>query len=339
MTLRVSVEAPNGAGGEALTGMTEILLPYEADAGTPAAPGGAFVSNANYEPVALAPFQQFSFFGTLPGREPLFTDAAAWPNELGGVQLLIDGKAETPLLWVSGDQMQGLVPLLAPGRHVLNVLYNGKMGGAQEFDVAEANPSALMENYVTRSAHIYDAAGRLVTRENPMKAGEVYVLYASGLGKMRGMELTPGAAAPAVAMEAEKSCRIQAGENAGTILYCGRSPGSISFDQVNFQMPALAAAEAQVGDVVPMSLVLSQEGAQGSQLAQVWVEVSQPLSEITISVGSNFPDAKFVVDGKTYTGKTGILQMASGTEVALDVPADPQVPAPDSRYEFFGWSQ
>lgn len=337
MTLRVSVEAPNGAGGEPLTGMTEILLPVETAAGTALVAGGALVGNSNFEPVPLAPYELFSLFTVLPGRTPVLAEQLPLPVELGGVKVLIDGK-EVPLLRVAGEQVQGILPDLAAGEHIANVIHNGTMAGALSFWTGAANPSPIMQDYVGRVAHIYDGAGRLVTQENPLQAGEVYTMYGTGLGKMRGVTLTAGAAAPVVAMAAEQACTVRAGENEATILYCGRSPGSLVLDQVNFRFDSLAAAEMAVGETAPMVFSLHQTGNSGTSLAGVWGKTTKVLSDITFAVSSNFADAKFLVDGKTITGNTGIMNMASGTALELDIPADPQVPAPDTRYEFYGWS-
>jgi len=339
LRVKVDVEAENPAGGDALYGSVETELAFEAETGGPLVAQGAFVANSNFEPAPVAPFEFISLFTLLPGRATAVAGGTPWPVELGGVQVLLDGEATMPLLRVAGDRAQGILPELTPGRHIVNVVHGGTMGGAMEFEVAEVNPSPLFPNVATRTPYIFDTAGQLITRENPMRAGQVYVMFANGLGKMKNIQQRPGDPTPSTVMEAEKACRLTFGRNVAELLYCGRSPGSIVLDQVNFRLREIAAEGVSAGETTAMEVVLDQEGHSGTHLALGWGEVSQAASTVDISVQANYADARFLVNNQPVTGSTGLLTFPAGQAIPLDAPADPQTPGAGTRYYFHGWSQ
>ena len=339
LTLQVDVEAPNPAGGDILIGSVDMPLPFDSEPDMPLVAQGAFVKNVNFEVVPLERLEVFSLFTVIPGLARESAQAVPFPFSLGGVQLLIDGTANVPLIRVANGQIAGIVPDLSAGTHIVNILYKDRMSGAIEFRVDDVNPSPLFINAATGTPHLYDRNGRRVTQDNPVRAGQTFIFYASGLGRMIGIDQIAGAPAPAVRMEPEQPCKLNIGGNAPVLVFCGRVQRAIALDQVNFRLNEISAPSALPGDIVQIPIALDQGGHKGSVNALGWFEVTTVQSTVDISVQANYPDAQFNVDNQLITGNTGILTFNSGAPIPLDVPPDPQQPSAGTRYSFSGWSQ
>lgn len=337
LTLRVDAEAPNTAGSDSLTGSVDLPLAFDSDPAAPLMAPGAFVGNTTFEAVPMAPYELFSLFTVVPGLTPVAGDSVPFPSSLGGVQVLIDGTANVPLLGASNGQISGILPDLATGRHIVNVLYNNVMSGAIELDVADANPSPLHIDAAT--PHLYDASGVLITQQNPIRPGQIYAFYANGLGRMKGINQIAGAPTPGVAMEPEQACNLTIGGNKPVIVYCGRSPGAVALDQVNFRLDQIDAPGAHPGDIVPLSIELDQGEQQGSNSALGWLQVG-PAGPLTLDgrFDTNPGGLQYTVNGISHAGAYGPAPFPNNQAIAVDVPNPTQAAGPGVQYKFVTWT-
>jgi uncharacterized protein (TIGR03437 family) len=338
VTLQIEVQAPNPTGGE-LEGLIDMPLAIEADPAAPQVALGAMVPNGSFEPVPLAINDIFGLFTIVPGLTDTDNTRVPFAKELGGVEVVIDGNRNVPLIYAHNGLVTGLIPVeLSDGEHIVNLLYRGeRMSGAIPFSVARANPTVIV--YGQNNAHLYHSDGTPVTRANPGVAGEVLAFYAVGIGDVDGTQLVTGDVTPATLLPARLKCQIDIGGNPLDLIYCGMSPGAVVLAQANFALTTIAAPGTSAGDVVQMSVVLNQEGYNGSQQALGWFRTGLAQQPINVGFQASYPDARFSVNNQLYTGVTKFTGVTPGTSFSLDVPADPQQPGAGKRYYFYGWSQ
>ena len=159
------------------------------------------------------------------------------PTELGGVTVLVDG-VKAPLLAVvntsTGTQINFQVPFELwtgePEPHVVEVQYSGLTA----FIVPEqAGPGIfLLPDGGGAIQHASDNS--TVTVQNPVRRGEILVIYAGGLGAV-SVPVASGEESTGADPIGPNACN-QVTTNAGTVLYAGLSPGFPGLYQVNVQV-------------------------------------------------------------------------------------------------------
>jgi uncharacterized protein (TIGR03437 family) len=193
------------------------------------------------------------------------------PTALGGVQVFV---ADYPaaLYYVSPTQVNLLIPSnLRPGVLSLWLARDGASGPVVQITVDAAAPALFQTS--TGQAIATHADGSLITAGAPATAGEVIVLYATGLGWVYPAGLgweyaaasgwTPqaGVACPSDGIQngvlpvaAQWICNMQqfavwiAGKpiDSGLIQYAGVTPGYAGLYQVNVRMPQKFAANPEI---------------------------------------------------------------------------------------------
>ncbi|MCX6615357.1 MAG: hypothetical protein NTZ98_04560 [Acidobacteria bacterium] len=121
--------------------------------------------------------------------------------------------------------------------------------------VAAARPGIFTTNQQgTGQGMIMDVANRLVDSTNPAKAGDVVVVYCTGLGATNPA-VRSGEAAPASPLaKVVTPVTVTIGGQPAVVQFAGLTPGFVGLYQVNAQIPAGVTPSAAV------SLVLSQDG-------------------------------------------------------------------------------
>ncbi|HYL77082.1 MAG TPA: LamG-like jellyroll fold domain-containing protein [Bryobacteraceae bacterium] len=334
LTLTVAIEADNPLGGTPLTGSVQMPVDYESDASAPIVSEGGTVSAASFESVAIAPLEFFSTFGVFPGVNPTSAQTVPLGTSLGGVQVLFDGQP-VPLYFVSGNQINGVVPGGAlPGPHRVAAIVNGILSGTTTVMVGDANPAPFTSDGTT--PFLVKGDGTLVSPSNPAKVGDTLVMYVQGLG-LSSVPVQEGVPAPSVLLPATLPVDLLIGGQPQKVLYAGFTPGSVSLAQINFTVTSAPAVTAGGKQGLSMQI---KAGSNVGPLSAVGNFVpDSTLSTVSISVQANYPDAQFNVNSNLITGNSGILTFNAGTQIPLDVPADPQQPSAGTRYYFYGWSQ
>jgi uncharacterized protein (TIGR03437 family) len=126
------------------------------------------------------------------------------------------------------------------GEDPANRRING--GGKTQF-VLQLIPEQRPQIAVTANgpAIVHASTNQLVTAANPAHAGETLVLFATGLGPAKGVELgQPFPASPTAPVIAPIDTTVNGG--AADVIYAGGYPGAVDGYQVNFTLPSGLAA-------------------------------------------------------------------------------------------------
>lgn len=145
----------------------------------------AGIANAsNYAPGPFAPNSVVSIFGTNLAWSPATGDAASGklPVRLNGVEVRVDSMP-APLLYVAEKQINFIVPSNEiNGDVTVQVVRQGVAGPLVTITLVDTAP-ALFDTGSGYAIAQHGADYSLLTPDSPAHAGEVIVIYATGLGK------------------------------------------------------------------------------------------------------------------------------------------------------------
>jgi len=216
-------------------------LPRQAPQYTPS----SLVNGASYLPGPVAP----NTIVTLYGEGLAYATRALQSSDIRndtmpdvlpttGVRVLIAG-LPAQIYYVSPRQVNLLVPpTLIAGTTQLQLVLNGLAGPAISIRVAEAAPALFQLNEELAIATLPD--GALLTRQRPGRAGDVVILYATGLGPVFPPPGYGEIAKKATPLTDSRRFRLflngtpVAPEN---LLYVGLSPGFPGLYQINLRTP------------------------------------------------------------------------------------------------------
>lgn len=274
---------------------------------------GGVVNTADYSS-ALSPGILFSIFGS--DLAPAFEKAQAFPLPLGlsGVSVdVVDGTRtlKAPLFFVSSGQVNALMPYEVTSTSV-QIRLNTPSGSSrlQRVAVTPRTPRLLTTAMTGNGdAILVHADFTLVTLEHPARAGEVVVLFLTGLGAV-----SPAIASGQMANDGSPgkplnqvtaTVSVTVNQVPGTVFFAGLAPGFAGLYQVNFKVPET---------VDPGVLAISVE--MGSQASQPTVRFSvapatQLLTTSTIPVSGGAVQAS----GMTLSVPSGALSSPASVSV------------------------
>lgn len=188
----------------------------------------------------LAPGALFSLYGSklAPSGYSNETNTNTWPRDMNGVSVTINGIA-APLYYVSATQINGQIPFeTAPGNATATVANNGSQTGQVKFQVVAAQPDVLVQNGGTQAIAV-NQTGTVNTPSTPAHAGDVEVLYLSGIG-IPNPAVPTGAPSPSAEPLARVnySYSITLNGQQVPVAYLGYAPGFPALVQANFTIPA-----------------------------------------------------------------------------------------------------
>lgn len=206
----------------------------------------SIVNAASNLPGALAPYT----IATIYGANLSYGEASITPEQIrtgslpvsltgAGVRVLVDNMP-AGLYYVSPGQINFLIPgNLLPGKSKVQVLREGLAGPSVPIEISNSSPGIFQQD--ARTIVATHADGAPVTRQAPAQAGDVIVIYATGLGTT-----TPPMGATEIARSAAWITRrsdFQVTLNGvplppGSVLYAGLAPGFAGLYQVNVRLPA-----------------------------------------------------------------------------------------------------
>jgi len=214
---------------------------------------------ANYTPItnAYAPGELVSLYGTF-GVAQQVDKVLPIPTELGGVQVLVNGRA-APVYLVSPTQISVLIPYETSGEFfgTFQVIVNGSKSNTVTVYVDNSAPGiySLTENGIGPAA-ILHANFTEVTDSSPAVPGETVLLFMNGLGTVTP-QVGDGAAGPSNPLsysDEYNASNIYIGLDDGSgnfpmvnITYAGLAPGFAGLYQVNFTLPTSGLANGDVG--------------------------------------------------------------------------------------------
>lgn len=205
----------------------------------------SLVNGASYQPGAVAPNTIITLYGeglsyVTRSLQPSDIRGDRMPDVLPttGVRVLIAG-VPAQIYYVSPRQVNLLAPpTLVAGSAQLQLVLNGLAGPAIPIRVAEAAPALFQLNEDTVIATHAD--GTVLTRQKPGRAGDVVILYATGLGAVFPPQGYGEIVRKAAPLAEQRRFRViingtpVAGEN---VLYVGLSPGYPGLYQINLRTP------------------------------------------------------------------------------------------------------
>ena len=190
-------------------------------------------------------------------------DGSYLPERLqgAGTYVLVNSQP-AGLFYVSPTQVNFLLSSGAlPGPAIVQVVRDGLAGPPVTIQLAEASPGLfqLDPDYVVATR----PDGSVITPKNPAKAGEVVILYATGLGRT-----TPLPADREIPSEAAPLTRLADFEvaidgqplPAGDVLYAGVAPSFAGLYQINVRLPNVLGPDPEVA--VGYAGVMSPSGVR-----------------------------------------------------------------------------
>jgi len=212
---------------------------------------GNLLNAANYMGGGVAPGEIVTLFDARYGPSSLATlqlDAAGKiTSSLAGTQLLFDG-VPAPVIYAHTGQSSFIVPYTVEGKASTTVQYvfQGAYSNSVTVPVVATSPALFsIDSSGVGPGAILDASFHLNSAENPAKAGDVVLLFATGAGA-----ITPagpdGGLVGDVLPKPVAEVSVQIGGKDAVIQYAGGAPGLTNgLLQVNAVIPAGLAGGAQ----------------------------------------------------------------------------------------------
>jgi len=188
----------------------------------------------------LSPGSLFALYGDLfaPAGTSAIVSSAPWPLSMAGVSISINGFL-APLYYVSKTQVNGQVPFeVTPGTATLVITTNGSAPAQITVPVLAAQSDILVQNDGKQSIAV-NQDGSVNTPTAPAHAGDIEVLYLSGIG-IPAPPVATGAASPSLAPFALANYPYTITVNGvqTKVSFFGYAPGFPALVQANFQIPA-----------------------------------------------------------------------------------------------------
>ncbi len=217
------------------------------------APTAAAVVNAASFTSQVAPGGLISVFGRKLAARDQSAAGAPLPTDLAGTRVSLAGR-DLPLFFVSPGQINAQLPFDAQGVVALRVTSpNGRwsdvfvqvVGTAPAiFNVRGPGPSGQ------QTPAIVHVSGRLVTDQEPARAGEFVILYLTGLGRVQGA-IAAGQAAPFnQLLPAAATVEVRVAGQSLAPAFAGLAPGFAGLYQINVQLPVGIPSGRQTLEVV-----------------------------------------------------------------------------------------
>jgi uncharacterized protein (TIGR03437 family) len=215
--------------------------------------------------VPLAPGSLISVFGSRLSADDHLA-AAPYPLALGNTLVAVAGRA-APLAWVSGNQLNGVLPFTLPvNTTVQMVVTRGATISTPVFiTIAAAQPTVFTVDGTGRGQAIayHDGQpGVLADVSNPASPGETINIECAGLGTV-----VPSIDAGTVGPDSSSTARavnVQINGTSATVVSAGLKPGAVGIYQIQVVVPsdampsATAAVQVSVGERVgePVSIAI-----------------------------------------------------------------------------------
>jgi uncharacterized protein (TIGR03437 family) len=236
-----------------------VVLSGTAWANIPSYSAAGIVNASNYAAGPFAPNSIVSIFGTNLARS---TQAAppgnTLPLELNYVRVYVQDQP-VPLLFVSETQINFVVsPVLIAGPVHVRVATEGQSGPEITVTLVDCAPTLFPSgDYALATS----ADNKLLTADAPAHAGDIVVIYLTGLG--RTSPSFNSGEIPQVAARVLASLKITLGSMAVDpiyIKYAGLAPGWAGLYQLNLEIPKDTGADPEIrvtGDVTSSPLKLA----------------------------------------------------------------------------------
>ena len=214
----------------------------------------SIVNASDYSPGPFAPSSVLSLFGTQLARttEAVSSETLAsgsLPTQLAESMVYVDN-VPVPLLYVSATQINFLVPSdQIPGDVSVTVVRQGVHGSAVTITLIDAAPALFVMDGGFAIAQDWNAGYALMTSAAPAHAGDVAVLYATGLGYTDppwASGVVARSPAYITSLAGMQLLLNGAAIDPHQVLYAGVTPGYCGLYQINFTIPAGAGTNPEI---------------------------------------------------------------------------------------------
>jgi uncharacterized protein (TIGR03437 family) len=218
----------------------------------------SIVNAADNQSGVLAP----NTIGTIYGVNLAYGTAGLTGSDVqGGVLPIVLGDSETQvyfgnypadLYYVSPTQINFLVPpMLLPGPVSFRVVIDALMGKAIELTLTPAAPGLFQMGPMNGVTYAIASRidGSVLTPSSPAKAGDIVILWVTGLGATNPPAIygqLPAAAAPLVAGAKLQVLLNGVAVKSSAILYAGVAPGNAGLYQINLTVPKSTGANPEI---------------------------------------------------------------------------------------------
>lgn len=201
---------------------------------------GGVVNNASYI-AQISPGSLMSIFGNYMAGSSSSGFALPLPTSYNGTSVLINGIA-APLLYVSPTLINAQVPVETAAGSVTVVVSYGGTSAATRVQVAAASPGLYY--FASGGANLALAQhvdGSLVTASSPAHAGEILILYGTGIGPINPplASGSPAGGYPQLSTATSSYSAMIGGADA-PIDFLGLTPGLLGVMQINIHVPPTA---------------------------------------------------------------------------------------------------
>jgi uncharacterized protein (TIGR03437 family) len=203
----------------------------------------ATVSGASFAGGGVAPGEIATIFGTnLTAASGInLTSGLPLATKFLNVSVMVNGTA-APLFAIDNvngtQQINFQVPWEVAGKPnaSITVVNNGSASPVVAVPVVAGHPGIF--NYAAAGGNfgvILHANFQLADSAHPATAGEVVLIYCTGLGAVTN---TPADGAAASGQSTKVAASVTIGGKPGTVSFSGLAPGFVGLNQINVQVPA-----------------------------------------------------------------------------------------------------
>ena len=218
------------------------------------------------------------------------------PVSLNGVRVTIGGK-DAPLTYVSPNQINAQVPAdILPGMQNVTVTMSNGTSATFVVTVAPAAPAIFFDS--VGGVVVRNSDFQLIRPERPARAGDILVIYATGLGATTPAVATGTlASGPPFAMTAPVT--ITVGGQSAPVIYSLAAPGFAGLYQIAFRMPSGVS-----GGNAPLVIRVNDVASNTVNIAAAPdIQISDPVGDfLTTYVGPKGGDLDVVKTQVTFTG-------------------------------------
>ena len=226
-----------------LTGTAQVTVGFQQFAQPPVVKAGGIVNAASFVPQApLSPGAMISIFGSkLADKGGAST--LPLPVDLGGSSLIVAGRA-APLLYSSDVQINAIIPygIAVNSGQQMVIAHGSSLSVARSLTIAASSPGIFsVDGSGKGQGHVYishpDFTQTLADAAHPAKAGDVVVIYCTGLGEV-SPPVAAGSPAPADHLtSAVNPVTATIGGVPAEVQFAGLPAGFAGLYQVNVKVP------------------------------------------------------------------------------------------------------
>ncbi len=160
-------------------------------------------------------------------------------TNINGISVTVDGVA-APLYYASSGQIDAQIPLeLQPNQqYQLIVSANGRLSRSETIMTVAAQPGLAANADGTVIAQ--DANYKLITPQSPAHAGQVVILYLTGMGATSPAVSTGQQAPSSPPAQVTQKPQVLIDGAPANVIFAGLSPGSVGLYQIDVQVPTNA---------------------------------------------------------------------------------------------------